>query len=56
MSKTPRTEKEIIKTLGLSVQHALSSMKDFARQLETELAEARADAEHRKGGLTGMIF
>jgi hypothetical protein len=45
MSDTPRTDSEIVKTLGKSVQHALSETREFAKKLERENIKLRAAME-----------
>ena len=47
-TKTPRTQ-AAIKTYGDYIRSEDAVSIEFAEQIETELAEARADADHWKG-------
>lgn len=47
ISATPRTDRELIKTLGLPMEKALKGFIEFAKEMEKELAAEKAAASQR---------
>ncbi len=55
MSKTPRTDEHILHHANGNWHPSAFVLASFARQLETELADARAEIERLKGVIISQI-